>query len=728
MVPASAVLSPDAATRRMAERLLRIGRDHDRRLVAQRPEPTLARTARHVTAPRDLRSRLVLDASRAYDLLLLGQAREAAALLQGVKDAALANPRLLDPQFVWVVRSYLAVAYLRAGEQDNCVQMHQPQSCLLPIRGGGVHAAAEGSRLAFREYGDILRENPGDLTARWLLNVAAMTLGEHPQSVPPPLLIPDSVFDSEGPMPRFEEAAGARGIQAPGLAGGSVMEDFDGDGDVDILAASYGLDPGRDQLRYFRNEGGGRFSDRTAEAGLLGLVGGSNLVQADYDNDGDVDVLVLRGAGVQGDLGLQPPSLLRNDGHGRFVDRTEAARLLFLHPSQGAAWGDYDNDGWLDLFVGLQSSQVPSFEIPLYRAFTPTPLRASRLFHNNRNGTFTDVARQAGLDVVAYVKGAAWGDVDNDGRLDLAITQGYGPTMLFHNRGPDARGRWRFTADEGLEPRRSQAAWFWDYDNDGWQDLFVTGSPTAGAAWAAGQVAAAYLGQPVTTERARLFHNENGHLVDVTAEARLDRILFGIGGNFGDLDNDGWVDIYVTTGAADYRALMPNRMFRNAGGRTFQDVTTAAGVGHLQKGAAVSMGDVDGDGDLDVYAVVGGEYPGDGFLDALFLNPGNANHWVTLRLVGVRSNRSAIGARIALRVATPAGPREIHRVVGSGGSFGASTLQQEIGLGQATAIEGLSIRWPSGLTEQIRDVPLDSVLAIREGAARAERVGAAPAR
>jgi hypothetical protein len=368
--------------------------------------------------------------------------------------------------------------------------------------------------------------------------------------------------------------------------------------------------------------------------------------------------------------------------------------------------------------VGLESSQVPSFDIPLFRPFRPTPLRPSKLFHNNRNGTFTEVARQAGLDLTAYVKGAAWGDYDNDGRLDLAVSQSYGPTLLFRNAGRDARGRWRFEEQEGLEPRRGLVTWFWDYDNDGWLDLFVSGYPTTGDAWAAGQVAASYLGQPVTTERARLFHNRRGRFEDVTAESRLDRILFGTGGNFGDFDNDGWDDVYVTTGAADYRALMPNRMFRNADGLKFQDVTTAAGVGHLQKGGAVSVGDVDGDGDVDVYLVVGGEFPGDGFLDALFLNPGGGNRWVTLRLVGVRSNRSAIGARIALRVRTAEGAREIHRLVGSGGSFGASTLQQEIGLGTATAVESATVRWPSGLVEEFTALPLDAVATLKEGSGR----------
>jgi hypothetical protein len=719
MAASAAIEPPDGPTRRMVQRLARLGRDHDRRLVAQRPERTLVRNARNLEGASDYRSRLIHDVRRAYDLLLLGQAREAAALLQSASDALRADPRLVNPQFTWTVRQYLAVAYLRQGEQENCVHHHQPQSCLLPIAAAGVHGQREGSRLASRELRALLEENPGDLTARWLLNVAAMTLGEHPGGLPPAQVIPLSVFDSQGPMGRFQDVATERGLVAPGLQGGSVLEDFDGDGDVDVMASSYGLDPERDQLRYFRNEGQGRFSDRTAEAGLLGLAGGSNLAQADYDNDGDVDVMVVRGGGVLDALGQQPPSLLRNDGRGRFVDRTEAAGLLFLHPAQAVAWGDYDNDGWLDLFVGLESSRVPTLEVPIYYPIAQTPLRPSRLYRNNRNGTFTDVAASAGLSVTGYVKGAAWGDYDNDGRLDLALAQLYGPTLLFRNTGPDRRGRWRFVQAEALEPRQGLLTWFWDYDNDGWLDLFVSGYTPEAAAYASGQVAASYLGQPVTVERARLFHNVRGRFEDVTAEAGLDGILFGMGGAFGDLDNDGWPDLYVSTGAADFRALMPNRMFRNAGGRAFQDVTTAAGVGHLQKGGAVSFGDVDGDGDQDVYLVVGGEYPGDGFLDAFFVNPGSAHRWVTLRLRGVRSNRSAIGARVAVRVATAEGPREVQAVVGSGGSFGASTLQQEMGLGDARAIESVTVRWPSGLQERFTGLALDSVAEIKEGSGTA---------
>src|SRR5262249_8750510 len=144
-----------------------------------------------------------------------------------------------------------------------------------------------------------------------------------------------------------------------------------------------------------------------------------------------------------------------------------------------------------------------------------------------------------------------------------------------------------------------------------------------------------------TAEVPRLYRNEGGRFTDVTQAVRLNKVLYAMGGNFGDLDNDGWPDIYLGTGGPDYRALMPKRMFRNAEGRTFQDVTTSGGVGHLQKGGAIAFGDVNNDGAQDIYAVMGGEFPGDTAHRALFINPGFANHWLTLRLEGVQSNRSA---------------------------------------------------------------------------------------
>jgi hypothetical protein len=708
------------ATRQMVELLARLGANFDRRLIEQRPDLSLARDLRHIEAPSDLRSRALLEAQQAYELLLRGEAREAARRFQHVQDVIGQNRALFSDQLRYVVRGYLAVAYLRMAEQDNCVLHHGSESCLLPIRGSGVHSIKDGARGAVREYREILSENPRDLAARWLLNIAYMALGEYPEEVPPEWLIPPATFESTGSMGRFLDVAPALRLDALGLAGGSVLEDFDGDGYVDLMTSSYGLDPTRDQLRYFHNNADGTFGDRTAEAGLTGLLGGMNLVQADYDNDGHVDVLVLRGAWLLGSLGQQPPSLLHNNGDGTFEDRTRDAGLLFFHPTQTAAWGDYDNDGWLDLFVGIESSAVPGFELPLYKRLEESPRVASKLFHNNRDGTFTEVAEKVGLSLTGYVKGVAWGDYDNDGLLDIAVTQLYGPTLLYRNEGARAAGGWSFARAFTLEPRHGYSVWFWDYDNNGWLDLFVGGYSPIGTSYSAGQVAAEYLGLPHTAERPRLFRNRrDGTFEDVTQAAGLAGALYVTGGSFGDLDNDGWPDLYVGTGAPDYRALVPNRMFRNTGTGSFQETTTAAGVGHLQKAGAVSFGDVDNDGYTDVYVVIGGEFPGDAFRNALFLNPGGPSPWVTLRLEGTASNRSALGARIHLVIETGSGDRDVYATVSSGGSFGASTLQQEIGLGDARSIRSVEVRWPAtGKREVFSDVPRGRISKLREGSGR----------
>jgi hypothetical protein len=478
------------------------------------------------------------------------------------------------------------------------------------------------------------------------------------------------------------------------------VEDFDGDGFPDLMVSSSGPS---DPLRFFRNNGDGSFTERTVEAGLGGLTGGLNLVHADYDNDGRPDVLVLRG-GWLGPHGKYPNSLLRNRGDGTFEDVTEAAGLLSFHPTQTAAWADYDNDGWLDLYVGNESSVEES--------------HPSELWRNNRDGTFTDVAAASGLADMGYVKGVAWGDYDNDGWPDLYVSRKGEPNRLFRNEGKPARGGgWSFTdvtkRARVAQPLHGFAVWFWDYDNDGWEDLLVAGYYTETSA----DIAAFHLGLPNKAEVPRLYRNRgDGTFSDVTRKVGLHRVILAMGANFGDLDNDGFLDCYFGTGTPDYQALLPNRMFRNDGGRRFQDVTTSGGFGHLQKGHGVAFADLDGDGDQDVFIEIGGAYEGDTYQSALFENPGHGNGWIELKLQGTTSNRSALGARVRVRVRTEAGPRDLFRTVSSGGSFGGSPLAVHVGLGRALAVEEVEVRWPTSQTVQtFRELELDRSYRIREG-------------
>jgi FG-GAP-like repeat/ASPIC and UnbV len=179
--------------------------------------------------------------------------------------------------------------------------------------------------------------------------------------------------------------------------------------------------------------------------------------------------------------------------------------------------------------------------------------------------------------------------------------------------------------------------------------------------------------------------------------------VLAMGLNHGDLDNDGWLDLYVGTGNPEYSSLVPNRMFRNDGGRRFQEVTTAGNFGHLQKGHGIAWGDVDNDGDQDVFEEMGGAYQSDRAYSALYDNPhatasAASRDWISLELEGTTANRGAIGARVTVRVQTPAGPRRIHRVVGTGGSFGSSTLRVFAGLGDATAVTAVDVSWPVART------------------------------
>jgi hypothetical protein len=197
-------------------------------VIAQRPDPNFARYLRHVKKAVDVPTGAFLGAS--LQLLLSGDSRAAAEGFQKVKETVLAHPKEFDANFLPIIRGYLAVSYLRLGEQANCCNMYGAQSCLLPIKGSGIHQDKEGSRNAIREYLELLETNPGDLTSRWLLNLAYMTLGEHPEKVPAKWLIPEEKFSSEGAFPRFVNIAPSLNLGPPALAGGAVMDDFNSDG------------------------------------------------------------------------------------------------------------------------------------------------------------------------------------------------------------------------------------------------------------------------------------------------------------------------------------------------------------------------------------------------------------------------------------------------------------------------------------------------------------------
>jgi hypothetical protein len=702
---------PDS-NRRMAELLRKITREADPMRNPFRNHEQLVRLREMEAKMSDNAQLFATRKQIAWEMLDSGMPDDALAQFSVIE-------RMMEGQQVplWNRReadrlSFKAKCQLRIALNENCFPHHNADSCLFPIHGQGIHQMPRGARAAVATLTELLEKYPGDLCARWLLNIAYMMLGEHPGKVPSQWLLDQKLFASDYDIKRFVDVAPDVGLDVDDEAGGVVIEDFDNDGFLDVMVSAQALNDqllsGRSgQLRLFHNNGDGTFTERTEEAGLLGLIGGLNMIQTDYNNDGLMDVLVLRGAWYATE-GHYPCSLLRNNGDFTFTDVTEEAGLLRFHPVHSAVWFDYNGDGWLDLFIAYESRRDDR--------------KPCELFRNNGDGTFTECAAEHGVDFVGFFKGVVSADFNNDGRPDLFLSRLDGPKLLLRNDGPagadtSARAPWRFTNVAEIagvtEPPISFPCWFWDYNNDGWPDIFVSGFRITDM----GDIAAQYLGLPEAGQRPKLYRNNgDGTFTDVTKECGLDQVFPTMGANFGDLDNDGWLDFYLGTGNPDYDTLMPNRMFRNDRGQRFQDVTTSGGFGQLMKGHGIAFADLNNDGTQDVYSVVGGATEGDHYYNQLFANPGHGNNWLKLKLVGVKTNRAAIGARIRVVVENDEGERSIHRIVGSGGSFGASPIRQEIGLGRARAIKRVEVYWPvSNVTQVVTGLELDSFYRITEG-------------
>ncbi len=399
------------------------------------------------------------------------------------------------------------------------------------------------------------------------------------------------------------------------------------------------------------------------------------------------------------------PDLLFHNDHGKFVNVSKKSGAD--DPGSGfvALWGDLDNDGWLDLVVAngvLKDGSV------------------TQIYRNNRDGTFTNVTKAAGLNEPPAwgAIGIALGDYDKDGRLDLLINgHGGAPNRLYHND-----GNWHFTevaqkAGIAQPPHNGFVCFFVDYNNDGWPDILTTSlAPWEAAVEGLRKGYAPASARAVHPDASRLFRNNgDGSFTDVTFESKLYYPTGTMGAGVADLDNDGYVDLYLGTGDPQMSRLEPNRFFRNNGDGTFSDLTRYVGFARPgNKGHGVSFVDIDSDGDLDVFAQLGGHYPGDHAYNAFYRNlKGNRNNWLEVDLRGVKSNRFAVGAQLTVK----AGGLLVYREVKGGEGFGAtSPYRQHFGLAQKSKIDSLEIRWPSGVRQQFTGLAVNQIIAVKEDA------------
>jgi len=578
-----------------------------------------------------------------------------------------------------------AICYLRLAEQSNCQNNHTDESCIIPVTGDGIHQDRSGSNLAIKKYTEILKAIPDDHQSRWLLNVAHMTLGSYPQDVPKKWLIDIDQKDREK---LFKNVGTFTGTDHYGLSGSVIADDFNNDGFIDLIVSSWNTEG---SISYYQNNGDKGFENVTAKSGLDKIQGGLNIKQADYNNDGHLDFLILRGAWrPEYSWGIWPNSLMKNNGDGTFSDATIEANIYSTKPTQAAEWFDYNNDGHIDLFIANETVDQTKEKYPC------------ELYQNHGDGTFKEVAKQLNIQALGYYKGCNSGDINNDGLMDIYLSNLEGDNKLFLNQGKVGNG-WSFkdVSDQAKvkKPFASFPCWIMDIDNDGLEDITSFAYDEQVFVDLAGEYAKSLISPgSVKLETSKIYKNKGSLQFDDVSESQFNFLANGtMGSNYGDIDNDGFNDYYLGTGTPDYRSVVPNRFYTNEAGQGFQDRSFEYGLGHIQKGHGISFADFDNDGDLDIYAVMGGAFEGDKFHNALFSNPGNKNDWIKLKLIGTTSNKSAIGAKIKVVTLDEHGTENTtyHRI-SSGSSFGANPLMAHIGIPTASTVKDVSVRWPNG--------------------------------
>lgn len=537
-------------------------------------------------------------------------------------------------------------------------------------------------------------------------------------------LLPETARDPAGvTFTNVREAAGITFMQdatasdqkyyLETMGTGVAWIDYDQDGLMDLYFVQSAatdvykpLRPLRSSL--YHNNGDGTFTDVTEKAGVAGEGHyGQGVAVGDFDNDGYPDLYVT---------GFGRAILYHNNGNGTFTDVTAKASVANEGGwSTSAGWFDYDKDGWLDLVVCNYLDWTPETNIWCgqhragFRAYcNPDNYKGQRikLYHNNRDGTFTDESVKSGVSKpLAKGMGVVLADFNNDGWPDIAVANDTWPNFLFINNhdgtfkdvsfdsGVAASEDGRYEAGMGIDAA--------DVDGDGWMDIYVT---------------------HLALEVNRLYHNNHdGTFDDATFSSGIgahSRYLSGVAAQFLDYDNDGWEDILQLNGAMEDNIQLyqpgvsyaePKLMFRNRGGGKFEVVSETLGPDFMRPtvGRGLAIADFDNDGDCDFVVSNRGDYP------ELFRNDGgNNNHWLTVHLIGTKSNRDGIGSSVKL---SAEGFTQVKQSKGGMSYMSASDTRVHFGLGKRAKVDSLVVIWPSGIIDKLTGLPSDQFIAVKEG-------------
>tara|TARA_B100000029_G_scaffold3968_1_gene4687 strand:- start:3757 stop:5958 length:2202 start_codon:yes stop_codon:yes gene_type:complete len=585
-----------------------------------------------------------------------------------------------------------ALIYIKAAEVENCVIPGGSIVCQLPTDNNYKQRYKDYSYKAIDVLNEWLIIDSGNLKAKWLLNIAYMSIGEYPESINKALLIDVPGQNLSSTDKEFIDVSIDSGIYNVDLAGGVIFDDFNNDGYPDLITSTW--DP-CSSMKFYFNNGVNGFKDITEESNLFTQLGGLNIISTDYNNDGYLDIYVLRGGWLM-EEGEMINSLLKNNGDMTFTDVTEDANLSdFAYPTQSASWGDYDNDGDLDLFICNESHIDENGNI----------IYPSQLFRNDDN-KFFDVSSVASIQNGGYCKSSDWGDYNNDGLIDIFISNFGGENRLYKNLG---NGLFKDVAKEAgvLDPFYSFTSWFWDYDNDDDLDIF-----SSGYEYGITKSIESFMGKTDSNYSLKLYENNGAGLyMDRTKDSGLFKVHSTMGANFADVNNDGYDDLYLGTGYPAIDSLVPNAFYINNQGLSFIDETHIYGLGHIQKGHGVAFADYDLDGDLDIFEQMGGFYLSDGFTNILYQNSNNINNWIGIKLIGSESNKIAFGAKINLICNN----KNYNIVVDPGGSFGSSSLIKVMGIQDCKNIDKLYITWPKDKNiQEINNISVNQYILVKE--------------